>query len=55
MPGRYRKEAAKDAWQLILSFLKKAFSDGWNREKVLWTFESDISPNYDFKKNVRME
>ena len=55
MPGRYRKEAAKDAWKLILSFLKKAFSNGWNREKVLWTFESDISPNYDFKKNVRME
>ncbi|MCZ6626183.1 MAG: dienelactone hydrolase family protein [Deltaproteobacteria bacterium] len=55
MPGRYRKEAAKDAWKLILSFLKKAFSNGWNRERVLWTFESDISPNYDFTKNVRME
>lgn len=55
MPGRYRKEAAKDTWKLILSFLKKAFSNGWNRERVLWIFESDISPNYDFTKNVRME
>ena len=55
MPGRYRKEAAKDAWRLILSFLKKAFSNGWNRERVLWTFESNISPNYDFTMNVRME
>lgn len=55
MPGRYRKEAAKDAWRLLLSFLKKTFSDRWNRERVLWTFESDISPGYDFTRNVRME
>ena len=55
MPGRYRKEAAIDAWKLLLSFLKKTFGSGWNRNRVLWTFESDFSPAYDFKKNVRME
>ena len=27
MPGRYRKEPAKDAWNLMMSFLKKSFSD----------------------------
>jgi carboxymethylenebutenolidase len=55
MPGRYRKEAARDAWQLLLSFLKKTFSNGWDRDRVLWNFGSDVSPQYDFKKNVRLE
>lgn len=55
MPGRYRKEQAKDAWKLFLSFLRKTFSSGWERDRVIWTFESDFSPHYDFKKNVRLE
>lgn len=55
MPGRYRKETARDAWRLLLTFLKQTFSNGWDRHRVLWTFASDISPNYDFKKNVRLE
>ena len=28
MPGRYRKESAKDAWSLMMAFLKKSFSGG---------------------------
>jgi carboxymethylenebutenolidase len=55
MPGRYRHEAARDAWRLLLSFLKKTFSNGWDRNRVLCTFESDFSPGYDFGKNVRLE
>jgi carboxymethylenebutenolidase len=55
MPGRYRKDAAKDAWNLLLSFLKKTMSGGAGKDKVSWTFESDFSAGYDFKKNVRME
>ncbi|HEU4340477.1 MAG TPA: dienelactone hydrolase family protein [Candidatus Binatia bacterium] len=55
MPGRYRKEAAKDAWALILSFLKKSFTDGWHSDRIVWTFESAHSPQYDFTKNVRLE
>jgi carboxymethylenebutenolidase len=54
MPGRYRKEAAKDAWALMISFLKKCFSDGWDKERIYSTFESDYSTHYDFTKNVRM-
>jgi len=53
MPGRYRPEAAKDAWQLVLSFLEKTFGDGWDRNRVLWTFEINVSPEYDFTKNKR--
>ena len=55
MPGRYRKEAAKDAWALVLAFLKKTLGTGWDRERILWNFESSSSPNYDFSKNVRYE
>lgn len=54
MPGRYRKEAAVDAWNLLLAFLKKTMNGGAN-DRISWVFESDFSRNYDFKKNVRME
>ncbi len=55
MPGRYRKDAAKDAWSLILSFLKKCFAGGWDKNRIACTYESDYSAQYDFSKNVRME
>jgi carboxymethylenebutenolidase len=55
MPGRYRKEAAKDAWNLMMSFLKKCFASGWDSNRISWTFESEYSKQYDFTKNVRME
>lgn len=55
MPGRYRKEAAKDAWNLMMSFLKKSFSNGWEPNRIVWEFESDFSTQYDFTKNVRLE
>jgi carboxymethylenebutenolidase len=55
MPGRYRKEAAKDAWNLMMTFLKQSFARGWDGERIVWNFESDYSAEYDFKKNVRLE
>jgi len=55
MPGRYRKEAAKDAWNLIISFLKKCFGDVWDNDRITCTYQSDYSAHYDFSKNVRME
>jgi len=55
MPGRYRAEAAKEAWQVLLSFLETCCGNSWNRERVLWGFESDVSPAYDFTKNKRWE
>jgi carboxymethylenebutenolidase len=55
MPGRYRKEAAKDAWSLMMAFLKKCFSGGWDKDRIAWVFENDYSTKYDFSKNVRME
>ena len=55
MPGRYRKEAAKDAWSLMMSFLKKCFAGSWNKDRISCTFESDYATQYDFTKNVRLE
>ncbi len=55
MPGRYRREAAKDAWSLMMAFLKKCFAGGWNSERVSSIFESDYSTQYDFTTNVRLE
>ncbi len=55
MPGRYRKEAANDAWKLMMAFLKKCFAGGWDKDRIVGTFESDYSTKYDFSKNVRME
>ena len=55
MPGRFRKEAANDAWKLMMAFLKKCFSGGWDRNRISCTYESDYSVGYDFKKNVRLE
>ena len=55
MPGRYRKEAAKDAWSLMMSFLKKCFAGGWSKDKIVCKYESEYSANYDFSKNVRLE
>ena len=55
MPGRYRKEAAKDAWNFLLSYLKKMLGNGAAKDRITWTFENDFSTGYDFKKNVRLE
>ena len=55
MPGRYRQDAAKDAWNIMMSFLKKSFGGGWDKDRIVWKFESDYATQYDFSKNVRME
>lgn len=55
MPGRYRKQAANDAWKLMMAFLKKCFAGAWDRNRISCTYESDYAATYDFSKNVRME
>lgn len=55
MPGRYRNEAAQDAWRLMVAFLKKCFAGGWDREQIACTYEAVYSKSYDFGKNVRLE
>jgi len=55
MPGRYRRETAKNAWNLMMAFLKKCFIGGWSKERIVCKYESDYSTKYDFSKNVRLE
>ena len=43
---RYRPEAAREAWALMVSFLNEVFSGKWDPSRVLWRFESDTSPDY---------
>jgi len=43
---RYRPEAAKEAWRVMVSFLEDIFSARWDRSRVLWRFESDTSHGY---------
>jgi len=55
MPGRYRRETAKNAWNLMMAFLKRCFIGGWSKERIVCKYESDYSTKYDFSKNVRLE
>ena len=55
MPGRYRPDATAAAWEEILAFFEAAFGEGWHPGRVVWEFASDVSPDYDYAKNVRLE
>jgi len=55
MPGRYRAAQTQAAWGQMLVFLDAVLNKGWNPERVIWRFESDISIHYDFTKNRRWE
>ncbi len=55
MPGRYRKEAAQDAWRLMLDFFSRTLKANLEGDRIRSVFESDISTNYDYSKNVRLE
>lgn len=53
MPGRYRPDDTKVAWQMLLDFMQEVRNGQWPQDTVHWEFLSDTSPSYDFSKNVR--
>lgn len=55
MPGRYRQRLAEDAWAYMISFLEGVHAGEYPKDRVRWRSESDISKDYDFSKNVRLE
>jgi carboxymethylenebutenolidase len=56
MPGRYRAKEAEEAWGMLLAFLGDVFGGRWpGKGQVRWEFESAVSVDYDFSKNVRLE
>ena len=54
MLGRYRPEPTEQAWNEILRYFKDAFSAEFE-DRVIWDFRSDISQEYDFANNTRLE
>ena len=54
MPGRYRPKEAEQAWLLIIDFLNRVHGGAFPRDRVIWRFESDIAPDYDCSKKVRL-
>ena len=54
MPGRFRAEAADEAFRTIVDWLYETFRrDGAPRTQVEWVFRSRISVDYDFARNER--
>ena len=54
MPGRYRPKETEEAWALIMDFLDRVYAGDFPADRVIWRFESNISPTYDFTKKVRL-
>lgn len=55
MPGRYRREQAEAAWSLQKRFLDESFDSRVDRTLVRQRYVADISRDYDFSKNIRLE
>ena len=54
MPGRYRPKTTAESWAELTGYLRETLGPGWDAEHVTWSFESDISPDYDFANNRRL-
>ena len=55
MPGRYRHEQSEAAWVELIRFLSETLDSRWDPNHVTWSYESSISPTYDFANNRRLE
>jgi carboxymethylenebutenolidase len=55
MPGRYRQPESEAAWSYMIDFLDRVYAGGFPSGRVRRRYESDISTEYDFSKNVRLE
>ncbi|HLG69210.1 MAG TPA: dienelactone hydrolase family protein [Chloroflexota bacterium] len=54
MPGRYRPRQTDQAWNIIMDFLERVHAKAFDPNRVVWRFESNIAPDYDFTKKVRL-
>jgi carboxymethylenebutenolidase len=55
MPGRYRQPQAEAAWAIMIDFLNRVSGGGYSTGRVRQNYELDISTDYDFNRNVRLE
>ena len=54
MPGRYRPKESEQAWSMILDFMERVHAGEFSDDRVIWRFQSNIAPEYDLSKKVRM-
>jgi len=54
MPGRYRPKESEQAWLMILDFMERVHAGEFPDDRVIWRFQSNIAPDYDFSKKVRL-
>ena len=54
VPGRYRLRESELVWQRILDFMERVYAGDFPKNRVIWRFDSDIDPAYDFTKKVRL-
>ena len=50
----YRPKESEHAWSLILEFMERAHAGEFPKDRVVWRFQSDIAPDHDFTKKVRL-
>ncbi len=55
MPGRYRRAQAEAAWADQLAFLREVLAPGYDRSRRRQRYEADLSIDYNFANNVRLE
>ena len=54
MPGRYRPAESEQTWSMIIDFLERVHGGDFPTDRTVWSFRSDIAPDYDFTKKVRL-
>ena len=54
MPGRYRPKETEQAGSMILDFMELVHAGEVPDDRVIWRFQSNIAPDYDFTKKVRL-
>ena len=54
MPGRYRPREFELVWERILDFMERVYAGEFAKDRVIWRFDSNIDPAYDFTKKVRL-
>jgi len=55
MPERYRQAQSEAAWAMMIDFLNRVYAGAYPPGRTRLRFDSDISVDYDFKNNVRLE
>ena len=51
IPQRYKKEESDRCWDSQIAYARWAFSPAYDPSRLIQTWESNISVNYDFSKN----